>query len=193
MEAERIGTFLFKIRSYTPIPFIFAALVFSNASAASMTIGLVLVIIGESLRIWAVGYAGSKTRATDLGAARDLVTVGPYSYTRNPIYLGNMLIALGFSIMSDVRMLVLLSIIWFPLQYWLIIRAEEDYLLREFGWRYERYIENVPRFLFRATPYLYRSNHDFSLRRAIGSEKQTLIGISLLTILIPLAARYWAI
>ncbi len=193
MEAERIGKILFRARSYTPIPFIVLAILFSNAGPISTIVGLTLIIAGEFIRIWSVGYAGARTRATSLGAARDLVTAGPYAHTRNPIYIGNILIAFGFSVMSNIRFLMLLSAIWFPLQYWLIVRAEEEYLLKEFGWRYERYTQNVPRFLFRATPYLYRSNHDFSLRRALRSERQTLIGIILLIVLISLSARYWAI
>ncbi|HEX28582.1 TPA: isoprenylcysteine carboxylmethyltransferase family protein [Candidatus Poribacteria bacterium] len=190
MEAERIGRILFRVRGYTPIPFIALAVFFSKAGFASIAIGLMFVMAGESMRIWSVGYAGARTRARSLGAARDLVTAGPYAYTRNPIYIGNILIAFGFSVMSNLRLLMLLSAIWFPLQYWLIVRAEEEYLLKEFGWRYERYLQNVPRFLFRATPYLHRSNHDFSLRRAVKSERQTLIGITLLAVLIFLSARY---
>ncbi|HID56732.1 TPA: isoprenylcysteine carboxylmethyltransferase family protein [Candidatus Poribacteria bacterium] len=193
MEVERIGLLLFRVRSYTPIPFILLALLFSRAIPVSVTIGLLFVITGELLRIWAVGYAGARTRARTLGAARDLVTTGPYAHTRNPIYIGNILIAFGFSIMSNLRLLMLLSAIWFPLQYWLIVRAEEGYLLKEFGWRYERYLRNVPRFLFRATPYPHRSNHDFSLSRALSSERRTLIGILFLATLIPLSARYWSI
>lgn len=191
--AERIGAWLFKARGYIPIPFIAAAVIFSNANAISIVLGGLLIAVGEALRIWAVGYAGGRTRATDLGVARDLVTTGPYAYTRNPIYIGDILIALGFAVMSDVRLLILLAAIWFPLQYHLIARAEEAYLLRELGREYERYMENVPRFLFRATPYLYRSGHDFSLKRALRSERWTLAGIVSLSILIPLAARYFSI
>lgn len=193
MRAERAGAWLFKVRGYTPIPFIAAAVAFSNANAISIALGGLMVAAGEALRIWAVGYAGGRTRATDLGVARDLVTTGPYAYTRNPIYIGDILIALGFAVMSDVRALVLLAAIWFPLQYYLIARAEEEHLLRELGREYERYLENVPRFLFRATPYLYRSSHDFSIKRALRSERWTLAGIILLAALIPLASRYFSI
>ena len=89
MISSKIGNFFFKIRSFTPIPFIFALLYFAKPVWHTVAVGVPFIVIGELLRIWAVGYAGASTRARTLGAARDLVTTGPYGYVRNPLYLGN--------------------------------------------------------------------------------------------------------
>src|SRR5947209_6816970 len=52
--------------------------------------------LGEALRLWAVGYAGPRTRTRlPCGRLKDLVTTGPFAYVRNPIYLGNCLLAAG--------------------------------------------------------------------------------------------------
>ena len=84
MTSSKIGNFFFKIRSFTPIPFILALLYFAEPAWHTVVTGVPFIVAGEFLRIWAVGYAGASTRARTLGAARDLVTTGPYSYVPEP-------------------------------------------------------------------------------------------------------------
>ena len=114
-KIKNIGNFFFKIRSFTPIPFIFALLYFAEPLWYTVVIGVLFIAMGELLRIWAVGYAGASTRARTLGAARDLVTTGPYGYVRNPLYLGNFLLSLGVCFVANVYWLVaVLSCRLFP-------------------------------------------------------------------------------
>ena len=129
------------------------------------------------MRIWAVGYAGGSTRATSLGAARDLVTTGPYSYVRNPLYLGNFLLSFGVCIIANVLWLIPVFIIGYFIQYLPIIVVEETYLLESCGPVYQTYREQVPRFFPYFRPYSSPSEHDFSWARAIKSEKRTLTAI----------------
>ena len=135
------------------------------------------ILIGEFLRIWAVGYAGASTRARSLGAARDLVTTGPYSYVRNPLYLGNFLLSFGVCLVANVYWLIVVLIIGYFSQYLPIIALEETYLLESCGQVYQTYRERVPRFLPRFRRYPNPSVHDFSWTRAIKSEKRTLTAI----------------
>ena len=177
MSPSRIGNFFFKFRSFTPIPFILALIYFANPTLLSTAVGLIFVIMGEFLRIWTVGYAGGSTRATTLAAARDLVTTGPYSHVRNPLYLGNFLLSFGICIIANVIWLVPVLILGFLLQYLPIITVEEAYLLESCGTVYQTYREHVPRFIPHFRPYQSSSTHDFSLKRAIKSEKRTLTAI----------------
>ena len=178
MVSSKIGNFFFKVRSFTPIPFIFALLYFASPTWYAVAIGVPFIVIGESLRIWAVGYAGASTRARTLGAARDLVTTGPYSYVRNPLYLGNFLLSFGVCIVANVYWLVAILIIGYFSQYLPIIALEESYLLESCGRIYQAYQEQVPRFVPRFHPYPNPSVHDFSWTRAIKSEKRTLTAIA---------------
>ena len=176
-KKSKIGNFFFKIRSFTPIPFILALLYFAEPAWQTVVIGVPFIGAGELLRIWAVGYAGASTRARTLGAARDLVTTGPYSYVRNPLYLGNLLLSLGVCLAAGVYWLVAVLIIGYLFQYLPIIAVEEAYLLESCGSVYQVYREWVPRFIPQFRPYPKPSRHDFSFARAIKSEKRTLTAI----------------
>lgn len=177
MSSSKIGNSLFKIRSFTPIPFILAMLYFAKPSWYSFSIGTFLILLGECLRLWSVGYAGGTTRATALGAARDLVTTGPYGYVRNPLYLGNFLLSLGICIFSNVVWLIPVLVIGYFIQYLPIISVEENYLMASCGSVYQSYYNHVPRFLPQLSPYSSPSQHDFSWFRALISEKRTLTAI----------------
>ena len=177
MISSKIGNFFFKIRSFTPIPFILALLYFAKPAWHTVVIGVPFIVAGEFLRIWAVGYAGASTRARTLGAARDLVTTGPYSYVRNPLYLGNFLLSLGVCLVANVYWLVAVLIVGYFFQYLPIIAVEEAYLLESCGSVYQTYRGQVPRFIPQFRSYPDPSPHDFSFARAIKSEKRTLTAI----------------
>ena len=178
MVSSKVGNFFFKIRSFTPIPFIFALLYFAKPTGWTVAIGVLFIAIGEFLRIWAVGYAGASTRARTLGAARDLVTTGPYGYVRNPLYLGNFLLSFGVCLVANVYWLIAVLVIGYFSQYLPIIALEEAYLLEACGQMYQTYRERVPRFVPQFRPYPNPSIHDFSWTRAIKSEKRTLTAIA---------------
>ncbi|MDE0684653.1 MAG: isoprenylcysteine carboxylmethyltransferase family protein [Candidatus Poribacteria bacterium] len=178
MHASRIGNIFFKIRSFTPIPFIVAMLYFAEPVWHSVVMGVPFIVVGELLRGWAVGYAGASTRARTLGAARDLVTTGPYSYVRNPLYLGNFLLSLGVCLVANVYWLVAVLVVGYFFQYLPIIAVEETYLLESCGSVYQTYREQVSRFIPQFRPYPEPSDHDFSFTRAIKSEKRTLTAIA---------------
>jgi len=137
---------LFKIRSYTPIPFIIIALVYAELKPVYIALGLVLGISGEWLRLWSNSHAGGATRTRNVGAP-SLITSGPYGYIRNPLYLANMLIYTGFSLASGAFFpwLPLITFLFFSLQYAMIIMLEEEKLIELFGDEYKEYCSSVPR------------------------------------------------
>jgi protein-S-isoprenylcysteine O-methyltransferase Ste14 len=131
---------------------------FGKPSTASIALGLPVAFAGEALRCWAVGYSGVTTRADEVTAPA-LTTAGPYAYVRNPLYLGNFLTALGFSIaftgqqsaagrvmLTGVGLGAMVAI------YAAIVPLEESYLEKTFGAAFDEYAEDVPRIVPRIRP-----------------------------------------
>lgn len=174
---HRVGQLFFRLRSLTPIPFILILIYFSHSTPISIAIGLPLLLFGEWVRVWAVGYAGGSTRGQRLDATRSLVTAGPYQYVRNPLYLGNLLLSLGMCWIANVYWMSVVLVVGYLAQYIPIIRSEETYLSQTCGVTYQHYYNAVPRFLPRLRAYSNPSAHDFCLSRALKSEKRTLTAI----------------
>lgn len=173
-----IGRLFFRLRSLTALPFILILIYFAHPTFTSALIGAVPLILGECLRLWAVGYAGGTTRSRTLGAASDLVTTGPYAYVRNPLYLGNLLLSLGVCIIANVYWMVIVLLVGYFVQYLPIISSEEVYLREFCGNVYQTYYAAVPRFIPRLRSYANPSSHSFSLFRALRAEKRTLTAIA---------------
>jgi len=184
VEARDPGAFFFRHRSYTPLPFIVASLIWAQPTVASYFVGLAVVLVGETLRLWSVSHAGAATRTRAVGADR-LVSSGPYTLVRNPIYCGNLLIGAGFSIMSWalVPVLPVIFLSFLGLQYWFIIRLEERELDLLFGEQYREYRESVPRFFPRAGSIGEAvQGGGGSLRVALRSERRTFQTLAILSL-----------
>jgi len=142
---------VFKNRGLLLVPVALALVIIGHPTVASAAVGIAVAFVGELLRIWAVGYSGVTTRA-DVVTAPRLVTAGPYSYLRNPLYVGNAITALGFWIafsgavtpFQSALMLVLVALFVAGV-YATIIPLEEAYLRATFGAAYQRYASSVPR------------------------------------------------
>ena len=91
----KLGRWFFQNRGWTPLPLIVAEGVW--AERQNLWVGLAVLVAGESLRLWAVGHIGgrSRTRGETVGA---LETGGPFGLLRNPLYLGNGGIALALGL-----------------------------------------------------------------------------------------------
>lgn len=150
-----LSQFLFKNRSYTPVPFLAVMLVFAHPTMGSLIAGFLIAVGGELLRASGVLYVGSETRVTGSVGASRLVTSGPFGYVRNPLYVGNILIYSGIGIMSYALFpwLQLAGFAYFLFQYTFIVKEEERFLGEKFGAEYEAYCRHVPRFLPRLIPF----------------------------------------
>lgn len=131
---------------------------FGRPSAFGIAVGLPTALAGELLRCWAVGYSGETTRDDRVTAAK-LVTSGPYAYVRNPLYLGNFVTALGFTIAFTGKnrplarcMLAAGALGAMAALYATIVPHEERYLRERFGEQFDRYCERVPRILPQLDP-----------------------------------------
>jgi protein-S-isoprenylcysteine O-methyltransferase Ste14 len=181
-----IRQWLFKYRSYTPIPLILAVLILARPTRASFFGGLALVLTGESLRFWGVLYAGSATRTTSTAGACRLVSDGPYSHTRNPLYTGNFILSSGLVVMCWAWMpwMLLVFVLLFWLQYGRIVELEETFLAERFGKRYKLYRENVPKWLFRFKAFKSPEQSNPKFINALKSERNTLQAITAVVALI---------
>jgi protein-S-isoprenylcysteine O-methyltransferase Ste14 len=183
---NNIASFLFKYRSYTPIPFLLVMIFFENANVWSLILGFLVVLKGELIRLWGVSWAGSETRTTGTVGGTYLIVSGPFAYVRNPLYLGNILIYTGIGIMSFALFpyLQIIGLLFFYLQYSLIVKEEEKYLAQQFSKDYEEYVKNVPRFLPRFTPYRSGSvvQPPFNLQAGLRSERRSIQALSFVSL-----------
>ena len=115
---------------------------FSNQYAllALESAGYILLICGLLLRLWSILYIGGRK-------GKHLQTKGPYSLVRHPLYLGSLLLGLGFALITNNLIVLGIVLLFFLLQYSLTIRAEEAELLQVFGEEYSEYRRRVPCFL----------------------------------------------
>jgi protein-S-isoprenylcysteine O-methyltransferase Ste14 len=115
---------------------------FSHPDARSLAYGLPVSLLGLGLRVWAAGH---------LAKDRTLATGGPYRYTRNPLYMGTMLVAAGLAIASRSAGLGALFAAVFLCIYLPAIQLEQQHLRSLFP-EYAAYAAQVPALLPRMTP-----------------------------------------
>ena len=182
-----LRNFLFSNRSFTPIPLVLAILYLSSLSYPYFIIGIGLIVVGESIRIYAVRFAGGATRTTNIGAP-SLCTSGPYSRCRNPLYLGNMIIYCGVVLVAGgqfVWPLLFIVFAFFTLQYSMIISLEEETLVKLFGNEYQLYRESIPKLFPRLSPWLGNDKRvPLTIIQTLQTEKRTLQNIIIIIILI---------
>jgi protein-S-isoprenylcysteine O-methyltransferase Ste14 len=113
-------------------------------------IGIAVALAGQLLRAAVIGYAyiirGGRNRRVH---AEGLVTEGFFAHSRNPLYVGNLLVLLGLFLIHNNPWVYALGIPFFLISYALIVAAEEAYLRGKFGPVYEAYARAVPRWLLR--------------------------------------------
>jgi protein-S-isoprenylcysteine O-methyltransferase Ste14 len=109
-------------------------------------IGFGIAALGQALRTAVVGYAyiirGGRDRKV---YAEDLVTGGFFNHSRNPLYVGNLLILLGLLVIWNGPLAYAIGVPFFLFGYVAIVAAEEAFLRREFGAQYDAYAARVPR------------------------------------------------
>ena len=105
--------------------------------------GLGLAVLGEGLRLWASGHI-EKTRC--------LATGGPYAHTRNPLYLGSVVMALGFAMAAGTLAAVAVTLAYLLVFYPSVIREEAGFLRDKFPDQYSAWQAQVPLFLPRLFP-----------------------------------------
>jgi protein-S-isoprenylcysteine O-methyltransferase Ste14 len=131
-------------RIRVPLGFVFAVLYFWMARPTWrwLTLGAALILPGLLIRALASGHV-RKNEA--------LATSGPYAYTRNPLYLGSLLMGIGFAIAARSWWIGVALVVMFVAIYLPVIRGEEEFLREKFP-EFDEYTRNVPRMFPRIFP-----------------------------------------
>ena len=143
--SARIGAVLFRHRGWLPVPFLLVPLLARGAMGPRHWIlGFALIVLGEAIRLAGVAAAGTVTRRRSRTVQR-LVTYGIFAWMRNPLYVGNFLIWMGFTVISGVLWFIPVAVVLFAVEYTLIVRYEEGVLESIFGQEYLAYKSRTPR------------------------------------------------
>jgi protein-S-isoprenylcysteine O-methyltransferase Ste14 len=214
-DSTKLGEWLFRHRTALPLPIagVILGLRIGQAppSALLITAGVAVTAAGELIRLWGVRHIGaiSRTRSHRLGP---LVATGPFALIRNPLYVGNILIWVGFALSARLIWLAPLIVLLLGAEYHAIVRWEESLLVSRLGDAYRDYAARVPRWIPRlasarpssgsgravTSPLMVSlSNHErspsadyFSWRDTLFSERGTFVAIAVGYLLLWTRARF---
>ena len=181
---KRVRQFLFKWRGGLVAPVALVFIYVAEPTLQSLMAGALLALLGEGIRLWAIGYTGEPTRSQELDAPA-LITTGPYGLVRNPLYLGNLLngmavatAAVGGLPPQQAALLWLGAPGFLGFVYSNIIILEQEFLLQEFGEDFALYCDSVPALipsgLRQKTAQSIRKG-SFNLTTALTFERMTLV------------------
>lgn len=166
-----------------PLGYLLGALVLflARPTPESTLVGLALAVLGQALRLWASGHI-EKTRS--------LATGGPYAHTRNPLYVGSLLIGLGLAVAAASPWAVLAVAGYFAVFYPALIRSEADFLRGRFGEAYADWERDVPAFLPRLSAGGPRATRFAWQRVRSNKEWRATAAIPLLAMLLYARGRF---
>jgi len=135
-------------------------------------LGLMFVIAGQAIRFWAAGsiglYRGVEVKASCL------VTWGPYAFVRNPLYLGNGIIGLGWAMMAGGWSIPVFIVAFVLIYCFLVIPYEENFLEEKFGDEYLKYKAKTGSLVPRRLPSKEEVKGPFSFEVLLKSERHSL-------------------
>lgn len=136
------GSFFVRWRVRLGYPLAIAVVYLARPTPQSILFGALVGIFGLCVRAYAAGYLHKK---------EVLTVTGPYAYTRNPLYLGSAILALGAGIAARSWISALLLIGYFALFYSIVMQREASELSTRHGASFEGYALAVPLFIPRLT------------------------------------------
>jgi protein-S-isoprenylcysteine O-methyltransferase Ste14 len=163
-------------RIRVPLGFVFSLFYvwLARPTRISLIAGTLLLIPGLVLRGLASGHVQKD---------KELTTSGPYAYTRNPLYLGSLMLGAGFAVAARSWWIVAVMFLMFGSIYVPVIVGEERYLRRTFP-GYDDYARHVPRMWPRLSPYRKQASSYRSARYWKHREYQASIGCAVLLVIL---------
>lgn len=138
-SARRLALAAFVAASFVALLFVRSAWPDGELHEFVEAVGLGLIVVGIVGRMWCTLYIGGRKSA-------EIVTFGPYSVTRNPLYVFSTIAAGGVGAQTGSVLLAAVFILGCAGAFQIVIRREEAFLAREFGSAYDDYKARVPRF-----------------------------------------------
>ena len=156
--------------------------VFAKPNPVGMAVGIILIIFGEGIRIWAAGHLQKN----------EMLTVpGPYAYVKNPLYIGSILMTAGFCILADNIYLLAAATFMFCFHYIPYKKKiEGDRLKKIFGSQYDDYDQKVPEYLPGRTPYS-EEKVSWQFKNFIENSEEGILLIVIAGIFLVLSRPYW--
>lgn len=112
-----------------------ACFLLARSAPATLCAGAALAAIGLGIRAAAAGH---------LHKHESLATAGPYAWTRNPLYLGSLVLGAGFLVAAGSWIAAAIAVLYIAVFYPGVVRREEEELHAEYGAAFEEYAERVP-------------------------------------------------
>jgi protein-S-isoprenylcysteine O-methyltransferase Ste14 len=149
--------------------------------------GGLIVLAGVSLRLWCILQIGGSARKTSKLKAERVISWGPYSIVRNPIYIANTTTFIGFTVLAGLPWLIPVVIALFWLWYDAIVRREEQFIADKHPHDFAAYAAAVhrwlPRFRYRGRP---ADIAPYPFTRALKRERGHLIAVGIGLVLVVL-------
>lgn len=114
-----------------------ACLALAKPTWKSIILGTALSLVGLLVRAWASGH---------LKKEKELAVSGPYRFSRNPLYLGNLILGLSLAVGANSLIVFIIFAVYFLAFYPVIILAERERMKKLFPDKYKEYIKHVPLF-----------------------------------------------
>ena len=176
------GQRLFRARGWVPVPLALVLIAFARSPAAWMVIaGVLLLAAGEALRLWGVAHIGPASRTRGDEVAR-LVETGPFAWSRNPLYVGNLMLWAGAGLLAGRPVVAAVVVTVLAVHYRFVVAWEEENLRARLGAPYEEYLKRVSRWVGGAG----RADGRADWLGAVRSERSTLLAAAVILVVLRL-------
>ncbi len=118
------------------------------------SLGIVFMLVGGTLGLICAGAFVTRGRGTPapFDPPREFVALGPYRYSRNPMYIGGLLLLVGFGLYEHSISILLMASVLFAVVHLFVVFHEEPTLRRNFGSSYQEYCRKVRRWIPKPGP-----------------------------------------
>jgi len=134
--------------TFIALPLVFSCICFYKETENDQLLwpaGTMMILLGLIVRIWSQQHIQRR-----LKLPQQLTTTGPYALVRNPLYIGNIVINTGATVLSELLWMVPITFLWCLGIYSLVVRYEERRLLERYGELFHSYMVETPRWFPRS-------------------------------------------